>query len=166
MIETAILGAIGIITVAAAVGVVATRRVVYAAVLLLIALVGVAALFLMMLAEFIALAQVLIYGGAITIVLLFGIMLTRAREQENLEDNEQRPLAAMACIGLFALLVVGALATPWRTREPDTDPMAEFTALSELLFSDFLIPFEIASLVLLVALIGAVVLTRSGREGA
>ena len=166
MIETAILGAIGIITVAAAVGVVATRSVVYAAVFLLISLVGVAALFLMMLAEFIALAQVLIYGGAITIVLLFAIMLTRAPEQTNVEDNAQRPLAAMACVGLFALLVAAALATPWRTREPGADPMAEFTALSELLFSDFLIPFEIASLVLLVALVGAVVLTRSGREGA
>ncbi len=166
MIETAILGAIGIITVAAAVGVVATRSVVYAAVFLLISLVGVAALFLMMLAEFIALAQVLIYGGAITIVLLFAIMLTRAPEQTNVQDNAQRPLAAMACVGLFALLVAAALATPWRTRDPSADPMAEFTALSELLFSDFLIPFEIASLVLLVALIGAVVLTRSGREGA
>lgn len=166
MIETAILGAIGIITVAAAVGVVATRSVVYAAVFLLVSLVGVAALFLMMLAEFIALAQVLIYGGAITIVLLFAIMLTRAPEQTNVQDNAQRPLAAMACVGLFALLVAAALATPWRTRDPAADPMAEFTALSELLFSDFLIPFEIASLVLLVALIGAVVLTRSGREGA
>ncbi len=166
MIETAILGGIGIIAVAAAAGVVATRSVVYAAVYLLISLIGVAGLFLMMLAEFIALAQVLIYGGAITIVLLFAIMLTRAPEQANLEDNSQRPLAAMVCSGLFALLVAAALATPWRTREPDTDPMAEFTALSELLFSEFLLPFEIASLVLLVALIGAVVLTRGGREGA
>ena len=165
MIETAILGAIGIVTVAAAVGVVTTRNVVYAAVFLLLSLVGVAALFLMMLAEFIALAQVLIYGGAITIVLLFGIMLTRAPEQTNVRDNTQAPLAAMACIGLFMLLVMSAVSTPWRMREPGTDPMAEFTALSELLFSDFLIPFEIASLVLLVALVGAVVLTRSGRDG-
>ena len=123
MIETAILGGIGILTVAAAVGVVATRNVVYAAVFLLISLVGVAALFLMMLAEFIALAQVLIYGGAITIVLLFGIMLTRAPEQANLQDNEQRPLAAMACIGLFALLVAGrvddAMAHPRARDGPD-----------------------------------------------
>ncbi len=166
MIAAAILGAVGIITVAGAVGVVATRSVVYAAVFLLLSLVGVAGLFLMMLAEFIALAQILIYGGAITIVLLFAIMLTRAPEQAHQQDNQQRPLAAMACFGLFILLTATALSTPWRTRDASSDPMAEFTALSELLFSDFLIPFEIASLVLLVALIGAVVLTRSGREGA
>ncbi len=166
MIETAVLGAIGIITVAGGTGVVATRSVVYAAVLLLVSLVGVAALFLMMLAEFIALAQVLIYGGAITIVLLFAVMLTRAPEQSNVQDNPQRPLAAMVCVGLFVLLTTAALGTPWRTRATSDDPMAEFTSLSELLFSDFLIPFEIASLVLLVALVGAVVLTRDGREGA
>ena len=166
MIETAILGALGVFTIAGGIGVVATRNVVYAAVFLLVALVGVAGLFLLLLAEFIALVQILIYGGAITIVLLFAIMLTRGPEQANVQDNAQRPLAAMACFGLFVLLATAALSTPWREASGSEDSMAEFTALSQLLFSDFLVPFEIASLVLLVALVGAVVLTRNDREGA
>jgi NADH-quinone oxidoreductase subunit J len=166
VIAAALLGALTGITLAGGFGVVATRNVVHAAVFLLIAMVGVAGIFLLFLAEFLALVQVLVYGGAITIVMLFGIMLTRAPEQANIEDNSQKLLAAVVSFALFLLFVAAALFTPWRQMDAPADPTGGFTTLSQVLFSDFLIAFEVASLVLLVALVGAVVLTKSGRQGA
>ena len=161
MIESAILGALAGVILAGAFGVVSARSVVYAAIFLLLTMVGVSALFLLLLAEFLALVQILIYGGAISIVLLFAIMLTRAPEQAQVEDNPQRPFAAVAAVALFGLLAFAALSTPWRELKSGDDPTAGFAALSESLFSNFVVPFEVASLVLLVALVGAVVLTRA-----
>ena len=161
MIESALLGTLAGVVLAGAFGVVSTRSVVYAAIFLLLTMVGVSALFLLLLVEFLALVQILIYGGAISIVLLFAIMLTRAPEQARVDDNPQRPLAALAAVALFGLLAYAALATPWAELKSADDPGAGFTALSRSLFSDFVVPFEVASLVLLVALVGAVVLTRS-----
>lgn len=166
MTAAAVLGALAGITLAGGFGVVTTRNVVYAAIFLLMSLVGVAGIFLLLLAEFLALVQILIYGGAIIIVLLFAIMLTRAPEQAHIVDNPQKPLAALASLAMFALFVVAALFTPWKQNEAGQDPVGSFRNLSETLFTEYLIAFEIASLVLLVALVGAVVLTKSGREGA
>ncbi len=160
MIESALLGTLAGVILAGAFGVVATRNVVYAAIFLLLTMLGVASLFLVLLTEFLALVQILIYGGAISIVLLFAIMLTRAPEQAHAEDNPQRPLAAVVALGLFGLLAFAALSTSWKELKSPDDPTAGFAALSESLFSDFVVPFEVASLVLLVALVGAVVLTR------
>lgn len=166
MIVAAVLGALAGLTLAGGIGVVTTRNIVYAAVFLLLALVGVAGIFLVLLAEFLALVQFLIYGGAITIVLLFAIMLTRTPEQARIEDNPQKLLAALVALAAFGLFAVVAFFTPWRTEESGQEPMAGFEDLGRALFSDFGVAFEIASLVLLVALVGAVVLSRSGRQGA
>ncbi|MDA1097143.1 MAG: NADH-quinone oxidoreductase subunit J [Chloroflexi bacterium] len=165
MISSAVLGTLAGVILAGGFGVVATRSVVYATLYLLLTLVGVAVTFLVLLAEFLALVQVLIYGGAITIVLLFAIMLTRAPEQSHVEDNPQRPFAALAAGGFFVLLASAILTTPWAERPSGMDPSVGFFDLSTTLFGDFVVPFEIASLVLLIALIGAVVLTRSRKDG-
>ena len=168
MIGAALVGALAGLTLSGALGVVTTRNVVYAAVFLLMALVGVAGIFLILLAEFLALVQVIIYGGAITVVLLFAIMLTRAPEQQAIEDNPQKPLAVVAGFASFVLFALAALLTPWHptTTEAAETPMTSFSNLGHSLFSDFAIAFEIASLVLLVALVGAIVLTRSGKQRA
>ena len=161
MIESVLLGTLAGIVLAGAFGVVSTRSVVYATIFLLFTLVGVSVIFLVLLTEFLALVQLLIYGGAISIVLLFAIMLTRAPEQSHVEDNSQRPLAAVAAAAMFGLLAVSALFTPWKELESGADPGEGFVTLSESLFSNFVVPFEIASLVLLVAMVGTVVLTRT-----
>ena len=82
-----------------ALGVVMTRNIVYAAFSLLASLIGVAGLFLTAFAEFLALVQVLIYGGAIVIVILFALMLTRIQDFENLSGNRQWPIAAVVSVG-------------------------------------------------------------------
>ena len=147
---------------AGAVGVVVSRNVVYAALLLLVTLMGVAGLYLLLLAEFLALVQVLIYGGAITIVILFVIMLTRVHEFRAMRDNPQWPLALVTAIGVFALLAIALV-----NGAPDetTRHGVGFTRLGDSLFAQWAVPFEVASLVLLVALIGAIVIAREREEG-
>lgn len=153
---------LGALCLGGALALVATRNVVYAALALLISLMGVAGLYLLVFAQFLALVQVLIYGGAVTIVVLFAIMLTRMDEFRGAADNPQKPLAAVAAIALFGILVASLLkASP----KAGAAQGVGFETLGNTLFSHWAVPFEIASLVLLVALIGAIVLAREEREG-
>ncbi len=143
-------------------GVVMTRNVVHAALFLLMALTAVAGIYLILFTEFLALVQVLIYGGAIIIVLLFAIMLTRAADYPRISDNRQWPLAAVASIALAAVLG----AAFWIGAPDGTVAQSpEFRGLANSLFTRWAIPFEVASLVLLVALIGAIIIARTGDGG-
>ena len=143
-----------------ALGVVMTRNIVYATFALLTSLLGVAGVFLLVFAEFLALVQILIYGGAVVIVLLFALMLTRLDDFRNLTDHRQWPIAAIISIGLFGLLAAAITTTAVRTTERQS---VEFETLGKTLFTQWAIPFEVASLVLLVALIGSIVLV--GTDG-
>ena len=150
---------LAVLTLGGGLGVVVTRNVVYAALALLLSLVAVAGVYLVLFAEFLAIVQVLIYGGAIIIVLLFAIMLTRSAEYPRISDNKQWPLAAVAALGLLGVLVPSFVIN----RVKDTEAQGpEFADLANSLFTTWAIPFEIASLVLLVALIGAILIARSG----
>ena len=152
---------LGAICLGGAIGVVVARNVVYAALLLLLSLMGVAGLFLLLLAEFLALVQVLIYGGAITIVVLFVIMLTRVQEFRAMRDNPQWPLAVVTALAVFGLLAAAMIkGAPIES----TRGSVAFSELGDSLFTQWAVPFEVASLVLLVALIGAIVIAREGRE--
>jgi NADH-quinone oxidoreductase subunit J len=150
-------------TLGGALGVVLTRNIVYAAFALLVSLIGVAGIFLLAFAEFLALVQVLIYGGAIVIVVLFALMLTRIEDFRHLTDHRQWPLAAVGATVLFGILIAAIVDTP----VPETDRQGVgLETLGDSLFVQWAVPFEIASLVLLVALIGAIVLVRNsgGRD--
>ena len=159
---------VGGIALLAAAGVVITRNIVYAALFLLVALGGVAGLFVLLNAEFLALVQVLIYGGAIVIVMLFAIMLTRQQEFQVTTEHAQWPLAAAVSIGLFILLSTAFVTNSGQfnsaTRTGISIPN-QAVWLGETLFTTWAIPFEIASIVLLIALLGAIVITRSEEEG-
>jgi NADH:ubiquinone oxidoreductase subunit 6 (subunit J) len=145
------------LTLAGALGVVMTRNIVYAAFALLASLMGVAGVFLLVFAEFLALVQILIYGGAVVIVLLFALMLTRLEDFDNLSDHRQWPIAAIISVSIFVLLAAAITTTAVRTTERQT---VDFEMLGEVLFTQWAIPFEVASLVLLVALIGSIILVR------
>ena len=151
------------LTLGGGLGVVMTRNIVYAAFALLASLMGVAGIFLLMFAEFLALVQVLIYGGAIVIVILFALMLTRIQDFQHLSDNRQWPIAALVALAIFGLLTASIVGTSVRTTERQG---VAFETLGDTLFAQWAVPFEVASLVLLVALIGAIVLVRSsgGRD--
>ena len=155
----AILGALGVVLV---------RNVVHSALMLFIALLAVAGIFILVFAEFLALTQVLIYGGAVTIVSLFAIMLTRTSELRVRLDNKQKPLAALAALVVFGLLTatflssdIPTVASAASVAEPGSPAASTgFEALGGVLFTQWAIPFEVVSLVLLVALVGAVILAR------
>ena len=147
----------GALTLGGALSVVMSRNIVYAAFGLIVALIGVAGVFLLAFAQFLALVQVLIYGGAIVIVIVFALMLTRLEDFRNLSDHKQWPLAALAAMAVFGILAAAIARTAVSTGERTE---VSFTVLGERLFTDWAVPFEVVSLVLLVALIGAVVMVR------
>ena len=142
------------------IGVVAARNVVHSALFLLLSLLAVAGLYVLLLTEFLALVQIFIYGGAI-IILLFAIMLTRSREYPRISDNAQWPLAAVASLVFFGVLTFAFL-----VNRPGVDERSRvaFTDLGRSLFTDWALPFEVASLVLLIALVGAIVIARDDRR--
>jgi NADH-quinone oxidoreductase subunit J len=137
--------------------------VVHGALFLLATLAAIAGIFLLLFAEFLALVQVLIYGGAITILLLFALMLTQAQEQAHVTDNPQRPWAALAAVAAFGVLAFAALATPWVQGVGSLEQLS-LLRLGETLFTDWVVPFELASAILLVALVGAVVIAWPREE--
>ena len=141
-----------------ALGVVITRNVAHAALYLLMSLASVAGVFILLVAEFLALVQVLIYGGAITIVLLFALMLTRAEEFSNVRDNPQWAVAGVAAISIFGVLSSVIFSNKLDVQQPIGPGLEE---LGAELFTNWVVPFEIASVVLLVALIGAIILARA-----
>ena len=150
------------IMLAAAVGVVVARSVIYSAVALLVALLAAAGLFVVLYAPFLAMVQVLLYGGAVIIVLFFAVMLTRRPDDPQKLDNPQWPLALVAAalvFGAFAAILLGAR---WVTKAPG--PAPDLAALGDSLFTQWAVPFEIASLLLLVALMGAIIIARPGEK--
>ena len=146
-----------ILVISGGIGVVAARNIVYAALSLLVAMVGTAGVFLIGLAEFLALVQLLIYGGAVVIVILFSLMLTKIQDFEFLTSNKQWPIALIVAMCLLGLLGISILVEGSATTTMGSTNISE---LGLSLFSDWAIPFELASLVLLIALIGAVVVVR------
>jgi NADH-quinone oxidoreductase subunit J len=152
---------LSIVCVGGALGVVLARNVVHATFLLLLSLMGVAGVFLLLLAEFLALVQVLIYGGAITIVVLFVIMLTKSDDFHSMTDNQQRPIAFIVSLGLFGVLTFAAITGDTGNNVRSS---LKFADLGDSLFTKWAIPFEVASLILLVALIGAIVISKQGEE--
>jgi NADH-quinone oxidoreductase subunit J len=157
-IVAALLAAVG------GVGVVTTRNVVYAALFLLLTLLATAGVFLLVFADFLALVQILIYGGAVLMVLVFAIMLTRTKEFPKISDNPQWLLGIVAAQAVFVLLLVSFLVDRADAALP-ASPVFTFGSLSNALFTQWALPFEIASLVLLVALIGAIIIARPGSGG-
>ena len=155
---------VAVVALAGGVGVVTSRNVAHAALFLLVSLASVAGVFVLLVAEFLALVQVLIYGGAVTIVLLFALMLTRAEEFSNVRPNPQWHVAAVASVGVLAALGTVILSDRLHTQDLQGPSLQ---ALGSELFTNWVVPFEIASLVLLIALIGAIILARSsdGSEG-
>ena len=152
---------LAVLTLGGALGVVLSRNVVHAALALLLSLIAVAGVYLILFAEFLALVQVLIYGGAIIIVLLFAIMLTRSAEYPRISDNRQWPLAAIAALGVLGVLVPSFLI---RSVDDTKAQSPGFGDLANSLFTRWAIPFEVASLVLLVALVGAIIIASSGQD--
>jgi NADH-quinone oxidoreductase subunit J len=145
----------------AAIGVVTSRNVVHAALWLVGALMGAAAMYVLLFAEFVAWVQVLVYVGAIVVLMLFGLMLTRAPIGSANFDNNQRPLAALCSVAVFVVSAV-IIISAFEGREVNFARTAGITteSVGAGLFSAFVLPFEVVSILLLAALVGAIVIAR------
>ncbi len=144
----------------AAIRVVTTGNVVHAALWLVLVLAGVAVNFVLLGAEFVAVTQVLVYIGAVIVLFLFGVMLTRASmgDDESVA-SERRAMAAVVGVLLFAVMAIALIDSFSDSRLVIDEPQS--TALvSDAIFSQYIVPFEAVSVLLLAALIGAVVVAR------
>ncbi len=147
----------------AAISVVMAHNVVHAALFLVIALASVGVTFLLVGAEFVGWTQILIYVGAIVILFLFGLMLTKAPIGRDTLDHtwKNRVIGAIVAVLLFLGLASLTLRVWPLDSTPASQPVAGSTAaLGESLFRDYVLPFEVVSFLLLAALIGAIVLAR------
>lgn len=146
------------VAVAGGAGVVLSRSVVYASLYLLLSLMAVAGVYILLFSAFLAVVQVLIYGGAIIVVVLFALMLTRQQDETESLDNHQKPLAVVTGLATLGSLIAIIVINRW---PPSVDPEpVGFEALGTELFTRWAVPFELASLLLLVSLIGAIVIAR------
>jgi NADH-quinone oxidoreductase subunit J len=153
-------GTIALIMVGSALRVVTTRNIVHAALYLVLVLAGVAAQFILLGAEFVGVTQVLVYIGAIVVLFLFGIMLTKTEMAHEADlDNDQRILALIVAAGIFGVLA-GTLWNGWGDDELPAIQPQQTAEVSDAIFSTYLVPFEVISVLLLAALIGAIVIAR------
>ncbi len=144
----------------AAIKVVTTKNVVHAALYLVVVLAGVAAQFILLGAEFVAITQVLVYIGAVVVLFLFGIMLTRAKLGVDDElDQDNRVPALLTGVLLAGVLVVTLLRT-FEDIELPAETRSTTAQVSDTIFSQYIVPFEAVSVLLLAALIGAIVVAR------
>jgi len=172
----------------AALGVVLVKDLFRATLLLVVVFITVAGLFVMLSAEFLAVVQVLIYAGAIAILIIFAVMLTRDVQRGNLPNRIQIPAAALSAL-LLAALVWTAVQTPWNLIEEGDQAKVDLVqtgsvsavtdedlaaagfdlretgavrkaGLADLLIGEFVLPFEAVSVLLLAAVIGALALVR------
>ena len=151
----------GAVALAAAVAMITSQNAIYSALFLVLNLGAIAVLYLALNAPFLAMVQVSVYAGAIMVLFLFVIMMLGAEQAHGPEVMRwQQPAAIGLAVVLLAAsgyaLLGRGLALPVAGRLPDSSP----AAMGTLLFSRYLLPFEITSVLLLVAMVGAVVLTR------
>jgi NADH-quinone oxidoreductase subunit J len=159
---------VGLVTFGAAIVTVTTRQLVHAALWLVVTLGGLAVEYLLLTAEFIAWVQVLIYVGSVVVLLLFGLMLTRAPIGRSPDADSGNRWAALAVAVAAAAALVWVVVDAFRTTWIDLDGEAEGTtrATGESLFQHWVLPFEALSVLLLAALVGAIVLTRKAKADA
>ena len=181
---------LAVVAIASALGVVLIRDLFRAALLLAVVFVAVAGFFVLMSAEFLAVVQVLIYVGAISVLFIFAIMLTRNVREGNLPNRLQIPAASFSAL-LLAAMILAAVGTDWRpipeaavervetaqtqavlgipagdrvggwASLAEHEEITQNSGLAELLIGSFVLPFEAVSLLLLAALIGGLALARS-----
>ena len=154
---------LSLVVIIGALGVILLENIVYSAFLLGGVFMSVAGLYLLLNASFVAAAQVLVYVGAVNVLIIFAIMLVNKKEDLKAIENikSRRIISTSICLTLLSLLIRVDLSNTWSLAEPNASIGEESTVrIGEHLFSDYLLPFEVASVLLLMAMIGAIVLAR------
>lgn len=161
-VQSVSFGILAAMMIGAALGVVLFSNIVYSAFLLGGVFISMAGLYLLLNGDFVAAAQVLIYVGAINVLILFAIMLVNKRQDFAAIPSAglRKIVTGVVSLGLFALLSTMVLATPWGNTTTPPATQNSVVVIGVHLFSDFLLPFELASILLLIAMVGAIILAR------
>jgi NADH-quinone oxidoreductase subunit J len=165
MMETALFYIFGGIALLAAISMVAQKKVIYSAISLIICLCAVAALYLLLEAPFIAAVQIIVYAGAIMVLFLFVIMLLDPFSASILRDKRKFIAYAGVMLGILALALLILFLRSYKPslapRNPDIlSGVGTAGRVGQLLFNEYLLPFEMTSVLILVAIIGVVVLAK------
>ncbi|MGC3997313.1 MAG: NADH-quinone oxidoreductase subunit J [Anaeromyxobacter sp.] len=153
--------ALGAVALGGAAVVAFARNILYTAVGLLAALLGAGALYVLLSADFVAITQLLVYVGGVLVLVLFAVMLTNRITEVNVSNRSFGLLGGvLLLVAMAPVLVTVAVFTPWRATAPGALEKGTTAALGDALLTRWLLPFEVASLVLLATLIGAVVIAR------
>jgi NADH-quinone oxidoreductase subunit J len=152
--------AFAVFTVVSAAGVAFSRNVVYSAFSLMGTLLGVAALYVFLAADFVAAAQVLVYIGGILVLILFAVMLTHRIANVEISNRSVGRLPALVVVGgVAAILGTAVRRTPWPVADSLPDAPSTY-AIGNGFLGPYVLPFELASFVLVTVLVGAIVLSR------
>jgi NAD(P)H-quinone oxidoreductase subunit 6 len=155
-------GLLSVLMLGAALGVVLFANIVYSAFLLGGVFISMAGIYILLNADFVSAAQILVYVGAVNVLILFAIMLVNKREDFKPLKNSwiAQGATALVCAGLFALLSVVSILTPWKISTTAIPQASSVVPLAKHFFTDFLLPFELASVLLLMSMVGAIILAR------
>jgi NADH-quinone oxidoreductase subunit J len=154
---------LALFTLGGAILMISLTKVVHMVISLAFTFIGIAGFYVLLHAEFIAFAQVLIYGGAVAIIMLFGIMLTKHNDQDESRRPGFKVFVFVAVAGFFLIVFKAINTLNWI---PDESQLYESntTNLGIQLFAKYVIPFELTSVVLLVALVGAIIMAKRDNE--
>jgi len=167
MEDTAVIVAfyvLAIITLVSALMVATVRDLVHAVLFLVLSFVGVAGLYITLSADFVAVVQILIYVGAISVLMLFAILLTPRSGRDNASVPFAAPLGVLAGL-IGAVIIFVGLKTEWAKTSGGNTFETTAGQIGEALLDPYVIPFEVASVLLVVAMLGAIVLVRPGDGG-
>ncbi len=151
--------AVAALTIGGAAAVALSRNILYSALGLLASLLGVAGLYAFLSADFIAVAQVMIYIGGVLVLILFAVMLTNRIGEVNISNASMGwASAGLLSAVMLAMILVVAFEVPWPVRSTGSAPTT--APIGHALLQQWLLPFELASLILLATLIGAIIIAR------
>lgn len=154
------------IALASAAIVVFSKNIVHAAFALLFSFFAVAGLYVLLMADFLAITQLLIYVGGILVLLLFGVMLTNRVISVDIKTGTIQTMPAVFLSAALAGMLTGMFwSTEWKVNSDFVPPDATAPKLGEMLLTSYVLPFEIASVVLLVALLGSAMIARREKKG-
>ena len=164
-ITVAVFYLLAAITVGSALGVALSNSIVYSAFALMGTLLGVAAIFVLLGADFLGVIQLFVYVGGILVLTLFAVMLTHRISEVNVSNRAVGRLPALVLIGIaFGWMLWAARRAVWVVGDPGA-PAPTTYGIGDALLTQYVLPFEIASIVLLAALIGAIVISRKEVKG-
>lgn len=156
---------LSLLTIAGALFMISLTRVVHMVLAISLTFISIAGLYILLHAEFLAFVQVLIYAGAISILMIFGIMMTKHNEEtEEPKRPWQNILTAVGVLGFFGIIMYAIQQTPLNVVKQDFTERDTVKEIGLDIFQKHVIPFELISLLLTVALIGAIIIAKREEE--